>query len=524
MLAVMLAKARWLGAGLAMLVLAAVLGAIVAVVAVGFIEGSAWMFAHGVGSADAPVAYVLLLPAIAGILSGVLCSRVRHKVPPGPADVVRARTSPTGRRDLNLHDGLLGALASFTCLSLGGSVGAYGPLVHMGSTLAAHLERWFTKLDFQAGLGCGAAAAIAAAFNAPLAGVVFAHEVILRQYSLRMFVPVASAALMANLVSRQLLGHTTFLEAELVRMGELSLTESALFATVGLAAGFLASGIIHGCLGLARWHQRFRLPPWVFPALGGLAAGAIALAIDAPEILGGGKPLIEAIAGGQVGSPGSFVILLVAKFAATLLCIGLGMAGGLFSPALVIGALFGGSLGLLFANLLPATALAPVYVYALVGMFATAAPVIGAPLGGILIAVEFSNSYPLAVSVALAIVVSTLVASRLAGGSYYQRQLVVAGVPLEAGPEQLVLREIKVRNRMQSAPLDPGKLAELVGARTLKPDDSLWDALEVASGILGERLAVVDDAGAVIGVVVLEEVMLEGIRLNQRFRAEEGAL
>ena len=519
-MSVVAAKAQALARALALLLLTAVLGAVVGLCSVGFIEISSWLFSRGVGAAGAHWILLLALPAGAGLLSGLLCMRTVTRSPPGPAEVVRAKSE--GLRLLSVRDGIRGVLASFGGLAMGGSVGAYGPLVHMGSTLAAQITHLVAgRKAHEIGLGCGCAAAIAAAFNAPLAGIVFAHEVILKHYSLRLFAPVASAALLANLVTRHALDRPPFLEA--VFMSSLSASESAIFALVGLACGLLACAIIHGCLWLVRWHRQFKTPPWLFPTLGGLSCGALAVVLGVPEILGGGKPLLDLIAADGIGSGEQVVLLLVAKFAATLLCIGFGMAGGLFSPALVIGALFGYAIGLGLETVFPTATFASAYIYALVGMFATAAPVIGAPLAGILIAVEFSQSYPLAVSVAVAIVVSSFIAGRLAGGSYYQLQLKRSGIHPEAGPEQRELAQIKLRNRMQIIS-SADQEESLASALRINVDKSVWDALDVASAIPGERLAVVDDDDQIIGMVTVEELLLEHARLNRRYRKEEGQL
>lgn len=511
-----LATLRWVSTGGLVLAAAAVLGSVVALVVVAFIEGSAWLFAHGVGAAGASVLLVLLLPAVAGAISGWLCDRTMHRSAPGPADVMRAKLG--GLRLLSLRDGALAAGASFVGLALGGSVGAYGPVVHLGSTIAAHAARLFGRRAIETGMGCGCAAAIAAVFNAPLAGIIFAHEVILKQHSLRMFAPVATAALAASWVARNGLGRDNFLG--FVQMEQITTSDGIVFVFVGIACGLLASGIVHGCLALNAWRRSQPYPAWFLPAVGGLAAGAIAATLDAPEILGGGKSFIDGIADGT--APGNFAILFVAKLLATLACIGLGMAGGLFSPALLIGALFGHTLGEVATYAWPDAELSSMVVYTLVGMFATAAPVIGAPLAGILIAVEFSASYPFALSVAVAIVVASFVSGRLAGGSYYQLQLAAAGVNLRAGPEERILAATSVRARMQQ--LAPADAQTFVHARRIAITASLWDAVVLAKHEVGEQLLVVDAGGQPVGKLLLEELLLEQSELNRRFRAEEGEL
>ena len=500
-------------------VLAGAIGGLVGLISVGFIELSGYLFSIGAGKDGAHWSLVLLLPAAAGVVSGLLCVRTTNKTPPGPAEVIRAKFE--GLRLVSIKDGILGAAASFSSLSFGASVGAYGPIVHLGSTLSAHLMRPFgSKNATEIGLGCGCAAAIAAAFNAPLAGMVFAHEVILRHYSLRAFAPIALAALVSNWVSRHVFERPAFVQA--ISMTDLDATESLLFAVVGLACGLLAWVIIKGCLGLTAITQKLLLPPWVLPAAGGLAAGTIALLVGAPEILGGGKPLIDMMAAGVINDLGTAGTIFAAKLLATLLCVGLTVAGGLFSPALVIGMMFGLSFGLGINAAFPEAGLAPPIVYALVGMFATGAPVIGAPLAGILIAVEFSQNYLLALSVAISIVVSTLVSARMAGGSYYQLQVRRAGIAVDAGPEERVLSKILLRDRMigASSKEDPS-LGSLV---TMDEGTSVWDALGRTSGRDDQRIAVTNDGGDVIGVVKVEDLLKELAQLNRSFRKEEGGL
>lgn len=516
MIAELLARLRWIGVSTTLLVLAAILGAALAFVVILFIHGSAWIFSNTLGNANEQLWLVILLPCLAGGISGWLCAKTLHKVPPGPADVVRAKLN--GLRFLSLRDGALAGSASFLCLSFGGSVGAYAPVVHLGSTIAGHACRKFGRRGIEIGLGIGCAAAIAAAFNAPLAGIIFAHEVILKNYSLRAFAPVATAALAANWVVSEWLARDNFLGTAIPTMQEIAGSEVLIFVGVGLACGLLASGIIHGCIELNRQRQKITTLVWVLPAVGGLAAGLIAVAIGSTEILGATQPLIAQIASGE--DLANAQTLLLAKLLATLACIGLGMAGGLFSPALLLGALFGYSCGELLIAIFPQAELPALAVFALVGMFATAVPVIGAPMAGILIAVEFSQSYPFAISVAIAIVVASLVSVRLAGGSYYQRQLRAAGVNIYAGPEERSLSEISVHSRMK--PVSPEHAQKF--AITITNTDNLWQALERAQGSVNEQIGVVDKDGQLIGYLLVEELLLEQAQLNRQFRREESEL
>ena len=511
----------------------------------------------------------LAVPTAAGFAVGFIVRKIKSGAPHGPADVLLAAQSP-GR--LPLKDGVRSALASVIALGGGASLGQYGPLAHLGAVIGGAFSRVFggaarIVVPPKTAMACGVAAAIAAAFNAPIAGLVFAHEVVLRRYALGVFAPVAVAAFSGHALAVGALGREPFLPVE--HMAKFGAGEAASFLALGAACGILAAFYMGSAFRIADAAAHWRIPKILRPAAAGFLTGAIALAV--PEALGIGKPILESAIGGfaAVGAK-DIALLLTAKFIATALCLGLGVAGGIVAPTLVIGALFGGLAGML-AQILLGDAASPLLVYAVCGMFALASPVIGAPLSGILIVLELTRNYPLTVAAMLAIVVANLVAHRLSGGSYYARQLSRRGVDLRDSQERRALAEIRLggiasenyvsasredspkvvqRRLLESGKneahiiFDDGRYAGTVRlgdiVRAMESDDSpnsvlplmrpamtlaessnAAEAMERMGGFVGESAPVIDGDGRLMGVVRECDVLAAYAGAASRMREEE---
>jgi len=431
-------------------------GAVASLGAIAFVDAVGWLNDALLVSPRARVqheqrpalvaAVTVLVPALGGLAVGLV---VRHLVaerralgPPDTILAVQSRAPAPGAAS-----GLASTLAALLSLGAGASVGQYGPMVYLGTVVGSVAARIGIPVrNLRAiSIGCGVAAAIATAFNAPIAGLVFAHEVILRHYAMQAFAPatVASATgyVLANVVFER---PPLFLVAfDGVRHGY----EFALFAAEGVLCALLAVAFMRLLLGCGRLAARTPLPAPFKPAAAGLALGLVALWI--PDVLGIGQETLRFATIEHAFGLGELALITAAKIAVTVLCLGYGFAGGVFSPALLIGILSGA----LFGGVVHALGWFPVshvVVYAICGMMAMASPVIGAPLTTIVIVFELTHSYDLTIAAMVAVVFSNLVAYRVFGRSLFDVQLAARGFDLSAGRDEAVLSSIPVRSVMTS--------------------------------------------------------------------------
>lgn len=433
---------------------AVVVGVVASGVAIGFVGVVEWLgwwllpavVMTGVAGANpielpsalGEIGWRVLTPAVGGLLVGWLLYRTRERRPLGLPDTILTAHAPTA---VPVKSAAMTAIASMLALGSGASVGQYGPLVHLGATLgqlAHRLARASGAHGFSAvmGLGCGAAAAIATAFNAPLAGVVFAHEVILRHYSLRAFAPITVAAIVGHLFANDLFPRPPLFV--IAQAAPVTAPEFALFALLGLAAALLAAGFAKSVLRMTAWASTLPLPSYYKPAIAGGLLGVMALWL--PEILGSGEASMQQLMRGSDPPPTALLILLAAKLIATTLCLSFGFAGGIFSPALFIGLLFGALASHLAPDLVGAYFSAPT-VYLVCGMVAVVSPIIGAPLTAILMVFELTRSYDLTIAAMASVVFANLLGYRLLGRSLFDRQLVVRGFDLRLGRDRIRLEQ-----------------------------------------------------------------------------------
>jgi len=506
----------------------------------------------------------VLVPTLGGLLVGLAH---RYLSPAGralgPPDVIHAVQFRTTLPDT--RSGLVSTATAALSLGVGASVGQYGPMVYLGAMIGALARRLPVRVPNLAAIAvsCGVAAAISTAFNAPIAGLVFAHEVVLRHYATQAFAPVTVASatgyVIANLVfDRPALFLISF---DGVAHGH----EFALFAALGLVVAVAAMGFMHLVLRAGPALARRVAAPALRPAVAGLVLGLTALML--PDVMGiGTQTLRFTTIEGAFGGP-ELVVLIAAKIALTALCLGAGFSGGVFSPALLIGSLTGA----LFWTLLATGAGVPtsgVAVYAICGMMAFASAVIGAPLTCILIVFELTRNYDVTIAAMVAVVFSNLLAHRLFGRSLFDVQLAGRGVDLSLGREwarmaaapvaSLVRDDIVTagaaeppravaarlgRSGMRQAFVigDDGRLAgvfspgESADAATvgemLRPADLLFDnamsvaeAMERMRGFVGDAVPVIArDGGRYLGAVAEADVVAFWLDGSDRLRREENA-
>ena len=396
-----------------------------------------------------PWYWVLVIPIGGGLVVGLLLHRF---TPDGRvravADVIEGAALNNGR--VEKRAGLVSALASLITLSSGGSSGREGPVVHLAGVISSWVANrinadGITGRDL---LGCAVAAAVSASFNAPIAGTIFALEVVLRHYAIHAFAPIAIAAVAGTVVSRLQFGDVT--EFSLPGEGMLAFyVELPAFMILGLVSGLVAVVLMRSIFwtedAADALQRRTGMPRWLRPALAGALLGLIAIWF--PHIIGVGYEITSQALTGQLLLWEAIVFCIV-KVAAVAITLGGRMGGGVFSPSLVVGALTGLAFGLIATAVFPEVSGAET-LYALAGMGAVAAAVLGAPISTTLIVFELTGDWQTAIAVMVAVSISTALASRLVDKSFFFTQLDRRGVKLSRGPQAYLLRLVPVARVMR---------------------------------------------------------------------------
>ncbi len=351
----------------------------------------------------------------------------------GPADSIYAAHSENAVIDT--RKGIGSTAAAFIVISSGGSVGQYGPLVHFGSTIGLFLKKYFTlRMHPDILIGCGVAAAISAGFNAPLAGVIFAHEAILRHFSLRAIAPIFIASISASAFDEYFFGTAG-------NMFELSQAvpplNDILPIFIFLSPIFAITAVIfmYSLRSASIFAAKSGRYKPLLPFIAAFTCGSVGIFL--PEILGLGVETINELISGNI-SYGKVSLLLIAKITMTALCIGFGLFGGVFSPALFIGV----SVGSLTAAILYNFGISGAeQVVIISGMAAVGASVIGAPIASVLIVLELTGSYEFAIAAMVAVIISNLITYRIFGLSFFDRQLLDRGIDMRLGRESIALSQ-----------------------------------------------------------------------------------
>lgn len=354
----------------------------------------------------------------------------------GPADSIYAAHAP--HHELNLKQGAASTLAAFISAAGGASVGQYGPLVHFGATVGSGFRRVFKDfLSPDIFLGCGVAAAISAGFNAPLAGVVFAHEAVLRHFSPRAIAPIFIASVSASTFDSLFFSATekTFsLQQAVPPLAEVV----PVLLLLAPFASLVAISFMLALRGTTALGKRLPMPATSLTLLAAVICGCVGVFM--PQILGIGVDGINMMIAGEA-ELSLLLALLLGKLTMTALCIGFGLFGGVFSPALFVGV----ATGAIAAQVLASFGLVGMQeVISVAAMAAVSAAVIGAPITSVLIVLELTGSYEFAVAAMIAVIVCTLLTNRLFGQSFFDRQLLDRGIDLRKGRESLALDGTRV--------------------------------------------------------------------------------
>lgn len=336
------------------------------------------------------------------------------------------------------------AVASALTIASGGSVGREGPIIQIGSAIGSVLGQVFkiSRRRMQTLVGCGAAAGIAAAFNTPIAGAMFAVEIILADFAVSQFSPIVISSVTATVVSRAFYGdHPAFSVPayELVHWVEL-----IPYAILGLIAGMVALLFVKLLYFLEGAFDSIKVPDFYKTTVGGLILGGIGIFF--PQVFGVGY---EAIDGALLGTMGMWLLfaLIFMKILAASVTLGSGSSGGIFAPSLFMGAMTGGFFGNIMNKLLPGVTAGP-GAYALVAMSAVVAATTHAPITAMLIIFEMTGDYKIILPLMIATIIS-LVVTRLQEGSIYTLKLMRRGINIHQGKEINVLKSMKVKDVMR---------------------------------------------------------------------------
>lgn len=399
------------------------------------------------------------------------------------------------------------AVASALTIGSGGSAGTEGPIIQIGAAIGSSIGQFFNLQKRQRGIvvACGVSAGIGAIFNAPIAGVMFALEIFLKDFSFRTFSPVVFSSVISCSVMHAIRGEdAAIFEVSALRGAGyvFSGLELPLFLVLGLLCAFAAVLFIRALYFTEDLADRLRMPDVLKPALGAVALGLtglcyiwVARSPQTPEFFGNGYPAIQAMLSPDLLQASVLAVcaLFVLKLLATCFTLGSGGSGGVFAPSLLMGATLGGAFGLALVKMhvIPESSAG---VYALVGMAALVAGTTHAPLTAIVMLYEITREPKVVLPVMFAAIVATAVAQLLLRDSIYTLKLRRRGVRIGAIADLTILRRITVDDVEKQTP------------PTVQADDPLQTLLDVAARTDAIDFAVVDDQGVYQGMITGRDV------------------
>lgn len=435
-----------------------------------------------------PRYYIILLPAIGGLIVGILVhfftSTRRYDI----EEVIEATTLRGGR--ISARNAFLEVLASVISIGSGGSVGKEAPVVLAGSGLGSSLARALNIYGNRVKilLGCGAAGGIAAAFNAPLAGVVFVVEVILGELEASTFIPIVISSVFATLVANTIFG------VRIIHASNYELVspfyESVLYLGLGICAGIVAVLLMRSLNSTHDLFHSLKVHPVLKPAIGGLFVGMIGYFY--PQVFGVGYDVITDALANELALS-LMIALIFLKIIAFSLTLGSGGSGGSIVPALFTGAMLGGAYGTIAHGIFPEVT-AQSGAYALAGMGAVLAGTSHAPLAAILILFELTRDYNLILPIMFACVVSNLVSSALNPESIFTEGLRKRGFIIRKGKEVDIMESLLVRDAMKQ------------NVQTVSENKSVTALIALMQSSRHAGFPVLDPSGRLCGIVTLKDL------------------
>ncbi len=471
------------------------------------IQSVEWVSYQWIPAVTIPLgkSYVIFIPALGGLIVGSLIFKFAYEAKgSGIPEVMEAMALRNGR--IRPIVAIVKAVASAITIGSGGAAGREGPIVQIGAVIGSSIGQRLNLSDDRVTnlVACGAAGGIAATFNAPIAGVIFALEVIMGgQFSVRYFSSVVVSAVAASVIGRAAFGDMPAFSIPF-EYGVNSLWEFLFYPVLGiLAAGI---GVVFVRL-LYRTKDFFdawkRIPEWVKPAIGGVLLGILALlyplASDSlawdrtPHIFNVGYDVIEGALANEL-TLSVAAALLVLKLLATSLTLGSGGSGGVFAPSLFLGATLGAAFELLLRQLFPAI-VTPSGAYALVGMAAVVAATAHAPITAVITLFELTGDYRIILPLMLTVVISTVFAQHLLEGeSIFTLKLSRRGVRLKQGRDTDILQSVTVAEVMTKQDV------------TAYVDTSLSDLSEMFNRYRHNGLVVLDKEDKLWGIASITDL------------------
>ncbi len=430
---------------------------------------------------------VLLVPSVGGLCVGLLGWGIARWHPRRAVDPIEANALYGGRMSLN--DSLLVVAQTMASQFVGASVGLEAGYTQIGSAIASRLGRSFRvrRHDLRLLVGCGAAGAIGAAFNAPLTGAFYAFELVIGTYSLATLAPVVVASITAVAISRLLNPEPYGFDVQVPTV--ITASHYVPLLLLGVLCALVGIAIMRGVTLTESLFRRSRVPSWLRPAIGGGAVGLLALI--APQVLSSGHAALE------VGLDAPYTlthiaVLIVLKSLASAISLGSGFRGGLFFASLFLGAM----LGKLFAGLIALVTVSgaiPPVVCALVGMSGLAVAIVGGPLTMAFLALETTGSLPLTVAVVAASVISALTVRRTFGYSFATWRFHLRGEAIRSAVDVGWVRNLTVGRMMRRE------------VRTVRSDLTLASFRRDFPLGAASRVVVVDPMDRYAGIVQVAE-------------------
>ena len=396
-----------------------------------------------IGITGSSIPFLLpLMPMIGGIITGIICHFFPDAVKEnGVHRVMHAVAMKAGK--IRKRTLLTCSTTSALTIGSGGSAGREGPTVQIGSAVGSALGNLFhlSHERVQVLVGCGAAAGIAASFNAPLAGVLFALEIILTNFTIHTFSPIVVASVIGTATGRAMEGNEITFSVPVHEL--VSYSEIIFYLFLGLLCGVISKLFTFTYFKVSDiFEKKIPLPTPLKPALGGLIVGFISISF--PAVLGNGYDFMEKALNGELFWGLAFVLIFL-KIISTSATLGSGGLGGVFAPSLFIGAMLGSAYGTLVHGINPSFTASP-ETYALVGMGAVAGAVMQAPLTNILMLFELTNDYTIILPIMITCIVSAYTFRAFDKNSIYIQKLLKEGINIKYGREVSILNSIKVND------------------------------------------------------------------------------
>jgi chloride channel protein, CIC family len=406
------------------------------------------------GSAHLPwlgLGFFVVIPVAGGLVYGPLIYRyAREARGHGVPEVMVAVAERGGR--IRPQVSVVKAVASAVCIGTGGSVGREGPIVQIGSALASAFGQWTRMPENRMRIlvACGAAGGISATFNAPVTGVFFGVEIILREFSVDALFTVMLSAMLADAIAIPFLGGSRFLAGFPSGIHLAHPRDYLLVAVLAVVAGLVGLGFKAVLYKMEDGWDRLwaNRPEWARPAVGGVALGLLLLAL--PQMYGVGYPVMyKAVAGDYV--LWFLIVLAAGKILACSLTLGIGGSGGVFAPSLFVGATSGMAFGEIAQHAFGPSA-GPPALYAAVAMGAVFTSAARAPLTSVASVVEMTGDYTLTLPVMLAVAIATAMSRALSYGSIYTAKLLRRGTDIDRAAPWRAFGDLKAADAMRPFP------------------------------------------------------------------------